>query len=91
LHILIRFFWNPAEEECQFMAQFLLTVLQVLLALTFWIGIGSGSSNHYNAGDHVPLFVNKVGPLHNPRLFSNSNLLVILMHFAFYWLMMTGE
>ncbi|CAL9214169.1 unnamed protein product [Arabidopsis halleri] len=48
------------------MAPFLLTVLQVLLALTFWIGIGSGSSNRYNAGDHVPLFVNKVGPLRNP-------------------------
>ncbi|CAH2038582.1 unnamed protein product [Thlaspi arvense] len=45
------------------MAQFLLTV-QVLLALTFWIG--SGSSSRYNAGDHVPFFVNKVGPLHNP-------------------------
>ncbi|KAG2260125.1 hypothetical protein Bca52824_079419 [Brassica carinata] len=43
------------------MAQFL---LQALLALTFWIG--SGSSTRYNAGDHVPLFVNKVGPLHNP-------------------------
>ncbi|XP_010475627.1 PREDICTED: transmembrane 9 superfamily member 5 isoform X1 [Camelina sativa] len=43
------------------MAQFLLSVL---LALTFWIG--SSSSTRYNAGDHVPLFVNKVGPLHNP-------------------------
>ncbi|CAA7053343.1 unnamed protein product [Microthlaspi erraticum] len=49
------------------MARFLLTV-QVLLTLTLWIGFGSGSvsSNSYNAGDHVPLFVNKVGPLHNP-------------------------
>ncbi|ESQ36055.1 hypothetical protein EUTSA_v10007170mg [Eutrema salsugineum] len=45
------------------MAQFLLTV-QVLLTLTFWIG--SGSSTRFNVGDHVPLFVNKVGPLHNP-------------------------
>ncbi|KAH0921027.1 hypothetical protein HID58_021045 [Brassica napus] len=50
-----------AAQECHIMGQFL---LQALLALTFWIG--SGSSTRYNAGDHVPLFVNKVGPLHNP-------------------------
>ncbi|CAN8311790.1 unnamed protein product [Cochlearia groenlandica] len=45
------------------MAQSILSV-QVLLTLTLWIG--SGLSARYNAGDQVPLFVNKVGPLHNP-------------------------
>ncbi|KAJ0237782.1 Transmembrane 9 superfamily member 5 [Hirschfeldia incana] len=41
-------------------------LLQVLLALTFCIGSGSSIPTRYNAGDHVPFFVNKVGPLHNP-------------------------
>lgn len=32
------------------------------------VGVRSDASNHrYKTGDHVPLYVNKVGPFHNPR------------------------
>ncbi|CAK7329110.1 unnamed protein product [Dovyalis caffra] len=43
-------------------------LLVLFTALTFSFGFSASSpSNHqYNAGDHVPLFVNKVGPLDNP-------------------------
>ncbi|RZR81545.1 hypothetical protein BHM03_00007799 [Ensete ventricosum] len=41
----------------------------VLLVLCFGIdGVVSDASDHrYKTGDHVPLYVNKVGPFHNPR------------------------
>ncbi|XP_074579736.1 transmembrane 9 superfamily member 3-like [Curcuma longa] len=40
----------------------------VALLLCFGVaGVASDASNHrYKKGDHVPLYVNKVGPFHNP-------------------------
>ena len=49
-----------------------LLVLSIILAFSFGFSASSPSNHRYNAGDHVPLFVNKVGPLHNPRYFSVS-------------------
>ncbi|KAJ6937500.1 hypothetical protein NC652_011974 [Populus alba x Populus x berolinensis] len=43
-----------------------LLVLSIILAFSFGFSASSPSNHRYNAGDHVPLFVNKVGPLHNP-------------------------
>ncbi|KAB5561653.1 hypothetical protein DKX38_006610 [Salix brachista] len=43
-----------------------LLVLFFILAFSFGFSASSPSNHRYNAGDHVPLFVNKVGPLHNP-------------------------
>lgn len=43
-----------------------LLVLFIILAFSFGFSASSPSNHRYNAGDHVPLFVNKVGPLHNP-------------------------
>lgn len=41
----------------------------LLLLLCFGVdGVVSDASDHrYKTGDHVPLYVNKVGPFHNPR------------------------
>lgn len=45
-----------------------LKISLILLLLTNLRSISSSLDNHrYNVGDHVPLFVNKVGPLNNPR------------------------
>ncbi|KAI8524337.1 hypothetical protein RHMOL_Rhmol13G0142700 [Rhododendron molle] len=48
-----------------------IAILSVLLIATLGFllpsGTASPSDHHYNVGDHVPLFVNKVGPLNNPR------------------------
>lgn len=33
----------------------------------FFATLGFSFGHRYNVGDHVPLFVNKVGPLNNPR------------------------
>lgn len=44
-----------------------LKISLILLLLTNLRSISSSLDNHrYNVGDHVPLFVNKVGPLNNP-------------------------
>ncbi|EEF38524.1 transporter, putative [Ricinus communis] len=44
--------------------------ISIFLFTTVFLSLRSATSspaNHrYNVGDHVPLFVNKVGPLHNP-------------------------
>lgn len=52
-----------------------ITILWVLLISTLGFSLPSSataspSDHHYNVGDHVPLFVNKVGPLNNPRFLS---------------------
>ncbi|KAL6537913.1 hypothetical protein OROHE_012200 [Orobanche hederae] len=36
--------------------------------LLFLLPIALHSAKTYNVGDRVPLFVNKIGPLHNPRV-----------------------
>lgn len=39
-----------------------------LLLLACGSRVGADESDHkYKEGDHVPLYVNKVGPFHNPR------------------------
>ncbi|KAB2028216.1 hypothetical protein ES319_D05G083900v1 [Gossypium barbadense] len=44
-----------------------LSLIIISLLLTSLRSIASSPDNHrYNVGDHVPLFVNKVGPLNNP-------------------------
>ncbi|XP_012443097.1 transmembrane 9 superfamily member 5 isoform X2 [Gossypium raimondii] len=44
-----------------------LSLIIIPLLLTSLRSIASSPDNHrYNVGDHVPLFVNKVGPLNNP-------------------------
>ncbi|KAG8495116.1 hypothetical protein CXB51_013195 [Gossypium anomalum] len=44
-----------------------LILIIISLLLTNLRSIASSPDNHrYNVGDHVPLFVNKVGPLNNP-------------------------
>ncbi|KAB2080726.1 hypothetical protein ES319_A05G085400v1 [Gossypium barbadense] len=44
-----------------------LSLIIISLLLTNLRSIASSPHNHrYNVGDHVPLFVNKVGPLNNP-------------------------
>ncbi|KAL9244937.1 hypothetical protein vseg_018651 [Gypsophila vaccaria] len=39
----------------------------IAVVVTLFSGVYSDGSDHrYNAGDHVPLYANKVGPFHNP-------------------------
>lgn len=42
-------------------------VLLTILTFSAPSATASASDRSYNVGDHVPLFVNKVGPLNNPR------------------------
>ncbi|KAM1116184.1 hypothetical protein TB2_006614 [Malus domestica] len=44
----------------------LLVVLLTILTFSVPSATASASDHSYNVGDHVPLFVNKVGPLNNP-------------------------
>lgn len=44
-------------------------VLALVLAGVGVVEVDATASNHkYAAGDYVPLYANKVGPFHNPRL-----------------------
>lgn len=56
-------------------ARLLLILLTVVVTAT-----ASPNDHRYNVGEEVPLYVNKVGPLNNPRYFSGFlNLLLILL------------
>lgn len=57
-------------------------VVPFQLLLMVALSLASPNDHRYNIGDEVPLFVNKVGPLNNPRYPSNwFFFLLSLWHF----------
>lgn len=53
------------------MARRIMMLVYVVLVLCGFGALGvdaSGSDHKYARGDPVPLYANKVGPFHNPRL-----------------------
>lgn len=58
------FLWSSMSKPWQIVV---LTVLFAALSFTDSSAAASPSEHRYNVRDRVPLFVNKVGPLNNPR------------------------
>ena len=67
LTLLARASISLSLHMCKPPGMSVLLLFFITLGFSFRFVTPSADDHRYNVGDHVPLFVNKVGPLNNPR------------------------